>query len=88
MGEAELRRKVAELEGRVRGLEAERQKLLARLAYLEASGRRSRGRLSREQVLELHALLSEVWMELNATCPRLVPELDRALRLLEEVLGG
>lgn len=87
MGEAELRRKVAELEGRVRGLEAERQKLLARLAYLQVSGRGSRARFGK-RALELHALLSEIWLDLNEACPRQVPRLERALRLLEEVLGG
>lgn len=78
-----LRRRVAELE-------AERQKLLARLAYLEARARDlpKGGVLSREKAEELHGLLSAVWLELNEVRPGRVPELDRALRLLEEALGG
>lgn len=78
-----LRRRVAELE-------AERQKLLARLAYLEARARDlpKGGVLSREKAEELHGLLSAVWLELNEVHPGRVPELDRALRLLEEALGG
>lgn len=78
-----LRRRVAELE-------AERQKLLARLAYLEARARDlpKGGVLSREKAEELHAILSAVWLELNEVRPGRVPELDRALRLLEEALGG
>lgn len=72
-----LRRRVAELE-------AEREKLLARLAYLEALPRG--GVLSRERALELHALLSAVWLDLNELRPVRVPDLDRALRLLEEAL--
>ncbi|GAA6732661.1 hypothetical protein YIM73518_24250 [Thermus brockianus] len=77
-----LRRRVAELE-------AERQKLLARLAYLEARARAfpKGGVLSRERAEELHAILSAVWLELNEVHPGRVPELDRALRLLEEALG-
>jgi len=86
--EAELRRQVAELTARVAHLEAEREKLLARLAYLQASARPGprRGVLSRSKAEELHALLSAVWLELNALHPARVPELDRALRLLEEAL--
>lgn len=78
-----LRRRVAELE-------AERQKLLARLAYLEARARDlpKGGVLSREKAEELHGLLSAVWLELNEVHPGRVPDLDRALRLLEEALGG
>ncbi|GAB5601479.1 hypothetical protein FJNA_00030 [Thermus sp. FJN-A] len=79
-----LRRRVAELE-------AEREKLLARLAYLEAlaqSRSLSPSGLSRERALELHALLSAVWLDLNEVRPGRVPDLDRALRLLEEALGG
>ena len=78
-----LRRRVAELE-------AERQKLLARLAYLEARARDlpKGGVLSREKAEELHAILSAVWLELNEVRPGRVPDLDRALRLLEEALGG
>ncbi|WP_018461184.1 MULTISPECIES: hypothetical protein [Thermus] len=76
-----LRRRVAELE-------AEREKLLARLAYLEALARPGArgGVLSRERALELHGLLSAVWLELNELHPARVPELDRALRILEEAL--
>lgn len=76
-----LRRRVAELE-------AERQKLLARLAYLEARARDlpKGGVLSREKAEELHGLLSAVWLELNEVHPGRVPELDRALRLLEDAL--
>lgn len=76
-----LRRRVAELE-------AERQKLLARLAYLEARARDlpKGGVLSRERAEELHAILSAVWLELNEVHPGRVPELDRALRLLEDAL--
>uniref|UniRef100_A0A7C5VGV4 Uncharacterized protein n=1 Tax=Thermus caliditerrae TaxID=1330700 RepID=A0A7C5VGV4_9DEIN len=81
-----LRRRAAELEARVLSLEAERQKLLARLAYLEAQTS-SGGALSREKALELHALLSAVWLDLNEVRPGRVPDLDRALRLLEEALG-
>ena len=78
-----LRRRVAELE-------AERQKLLARLAYLEARARDlpKGGVLSREKAEELHGLLSAVWLELNELHPARVEDLDRALRLLEEALGG
>ena len=78
-----LRRRVAELE-------AERQKLLARLAYLEARARDlpKGGVLSREKAEELHGLLSAVWLELNELHPARVEDLDRALRLREEALGG
>ena len=78
-----LRRRGAELE-------AERQKLLARLAYLEARARDlpKGGVLSREKAEELHGLLSAVWLELNELHPARVEDLDRALRLLEEALGG
>lgn len=76
-----LRRRVAELE-------AERQKLLARLAYLEARARDlpKGGVLSREKAEELHGLLSAVWLELNERHPARVEDLDRALRLLEDAL--
>lgn len=76
------------LRQRVAELEAEREKLLARLAYLEALARPGArgGVLSRERALELHGLLSAVWLELNALYPARVPELDRALRILEEAL--
>ncbi|MFN4071457.1 MAG: hypothetical protein ACK4HT_07910 [Thermus caldifontis] len=76
-----LRRRVAELE-------AERQKLLARLAYLEARARDlpTGGVLSRERAEELHGLLSAVWLELNELHPSRVEDLDRALRILEDAL--
>jgi hypothetical protein len=76
-----LRRRVAELE-------AEREKLLARLAYLEALARPGArgGVLSRERAQELHGLLSAVWLELNELHPARVEDLDRALRILEEAL--
>lgn len=76
-----LRRRVAELE-------AERQKLLARLAYLEARAQDlpKGGVLSREKAVELHGLLSAVWLELNELHPARVGDLDRALRLLEDAL--
>ncbi|GAA6756347.1 hypothetical protein Thermus77420_18230 [Thermus thalpophilus] len=85
-----LRRRVAELEARLSSVEAERQKLLARLAYLEARARDlpRGGVLSREKAEELHGLLSAVWLDLNEIHPGRVPDLDRALRLLEEALGG
>jgi hypothetical protein len=92
-----LRRKVEELEAYLAHLEAERQKLLARLAYLEAQrleargapgGGGARGVLSRKEAEELHALLSAVWLDLNEVRPARVPDLDRALRLLERALSG
>jgi predicted nuclease with TOPRIM domain len=78
-----LRRRVAELEGKVARLEAERQKLLTRLAHREAQ---VQGVLTREEAQSLHALLSAVWLDLNELHPGRVPDLDRALRLLEEAL--
>ena len=55
-----LRRRVAELE-------AEREKLLARLAHLEALARPGArgGVLSRERALELHGLPSAYWAFLS-----------------------
>ncbi|WP_253711329.1 hypothetical protein [Thermus scotoductus] len=96
MREEMLRRKVEELEAHLAHLEAERQKLLARLAYLEAQrleargapGRGAQGVLSRKEAEELHALLSAVWLDLTEVRPARVPDLDRALRLLERALTG
>ncbi len=76
-----MNERIAELEARVRYLEAERAKLAAEVAAL---GRRPPGA---DYLAYLHGILSEMWLDVLEKAPELAPRLEEALASLEERLG-